>query len=231
MTEVTRIKLSLSNAYILRGRKTILLDSGSPREGVKILRALARMGIEPKDFSLILHTHAHFDHAGSTLELKRWINVPTAVHAADAAMLARGRTNLLTATRPEGGLIKLLLGNKTFSGFKADFVIQDDMSLKDFGVDGKIIFTPGHTAGSLSVLLNDGQAMIGDLLMGGSLGGNLFAARPNYHYFAESMDDVRASIKKLMGFKPKRLYVGHGGPLTPEAVIERFSRDIQFQRR
>jgi hydroxyacylglutathione hydrolase len=228
MTQLIPIKLSYSNAYLIKGRKTILVDTGAPREGVKILRALARFGIEPKDFSLILHTHAHFDHAGSTLQLKRWVDVPTAVHEADAAMLASGRLEKpLTAITLEGQLLKPFMG-VTFAPLKADIVIKDEIALKEFGVDGKVIFTPGHTAGSLSILLNDGQAIVGDLLGGGSFGGNLFPSRPRYHYYADDLEQTRASIKKIMSLKPKRLYVGHGGPLEAEVVKTYFSRDIQF---
>jgi glyoxylase-like metal-dependent hydrolase (beta-lactamase superfamily II) len=219
--------MGLSNAYLIKGRKTILVDTGSPREGIKILRALAKLGIEPKDFSLILHTHAHFDHAGSTRELKRWIDVPTAVHEADAAMLARGQMNKLTPTGFEARLLMPFV-NQPFLPTKADILIKEEISLKSFGVDGKIIFTPGHTAGSLSVLLNTGEAIVGDLMMGGMLGGALFGNKPHYHYYADDIEAVRASIKKLMDFKPKKFYVGHGGPLDTADVRKFFSHDIQF---
>jgi glyoxylase-like metal-dependent hydrolase (beta-lactamase superfamily II) len=41
------------------------------------------------------------------------------------------------------------------------------MDMKAFGVDGKVVCTPGHTAGSISVVLSTGEAIVGDLLMGG----------------------------------------------------------------
>jgi glyoxylase-like metal-dependent hydrolase (beta-lactamase superfamily II) len=230
MTEVIQLKLTASNAYLVKGRKTILVDTGSPREGVKLLRGLAKLGIAPKEFALILHTHAHFDHAGSTLELKRWlVDVPIAVHEADAAMLASGRLEKpLTAITSEGKLMKPFLGGITFDPVKADIVIRKEISLKEFGVDGKIVFTPGHTAGSISIWLNDGQAILGDLMGGGSLGGNLFPGKPRYHYFADDLEQMRASIQKIMARKPKKLYVGHGGPLDAETVKAYFSKDIQF---
>jgi hydroxyacylglutathione hydrolase len=227
MTQVIQIRMGFSNAYLIRGRKTILVDTGSPREGIKILRALAKLGIEPKDFSLILHTHAHFDHAGSTRELKRWIDVPIAIHEADAAMLARGRMDKLTPTNLEARLLMPFV-NQPFTPAKADILIKEEISLKSFGVNGKVLFTPGHTAGSISVLLDNNEVIVGDLMMGGNLGGLLFPSRPRYHYYADDLEQVRSSIKKLMGYKPKKFYVGHGGPLEADAVKAYFSRDIQF---
>lgn len=205
-----------------------MVDTGSPREGTKILRALARLGIEPKDFSLILHTHAHVDHAGSTLQLKRWIDVPTAIHVADAEMLARGEMGRLTATSLEGRMIIPFI-NKPFPAVNADLLIDEEISLKEFGVNGKVIFTLGHTAGSISVLLENGEAIVGDVMMGGNLGGALFPSKPHYHYYADDIVQVRKSINKLVDMKVKKFYVGHGGPLDIEAVQTFFSKDIQFK--
>jgi hydroxyacylglutathione hydrolase len=227
MTQLIQIRMSFSNAYLIKGRKTILVDTGSPREGLKILRALAKLGIEPNDFSLILHTHAHFDHAGSTREIKRWINVPTAIHDADAAMLARGQMDKLTPTGLEARLLMPFV-NQPFLPTKADILIKEEISLKSFGVNGKILFTPGHTAGSISVLLDNNEVIVGDLMMGGVLGGALFSKNPHYHYYADDIEAVRTSIKKLMGYKPKKFYVGHGGPLDAADVREFFSQNIQF---
>jgi hydroxyacylglutathione hydrolase len=223
--EIIRLKLSLSNAYLIKDRKIILVDTGSPREGVKILQGLARQRIEPKDFSLILHTHAHFDHAGSTLQLKHWIEVPTAVHTADAEMLAHGRMNPLTPTGLEGRMI-IPFVNRPFPAVKADILIGEEISLKEFGVNGRVVFTAGHTAGSISVLLANGEAIVGDLMMGGNIGSALFPSKPNYHYYADDIAQVRKSIKKLVDLRVKKFHVGHGGPLDAEAVIHRFSTDF-----
>lgn len=227
MTEIIRIKLGFSNAYLVKGRKTILIDTGSPREETKILRALAQTGIEPKDFSLILHTHAHFDHAGSTRQLKRWIDVPVAIHEADAGLLARGQMNKLTPTSLEARMLMPFV-NRRFTPIRADLLIKEEISLKSFGVNGKVLFTPGHTAGSISVLLDNNEVIVGDLMMGGIMGGLLFGRRPHYHYYADDIEAVRASIKKLMDHKPKKFYVGHGGPLDAADAREFFSREIQF---
>lgn len=222
------LKLSFSNAYLVQGEKTILVDSGMPGEAEKILTAAHRLGINPGDISLLLHTHAHVDHAGSSAELKRLLGIPTAVHPADANQLRRGRMNPLTPLRLEARLIKPVV-NKPFPALEPDLMIDESTDLSAFGVEGRILHTPGHTAGSISLYLSNGEAIVGDILMGGYLGGNLLGARPNYHYFAEDLDAVRTSIRKVIASQPTRLYVGHGGPLEPRAVVSRFSREIEFQ--
>jgi hypothetical protein len=61
--------------------------------------------------------------------------------------------------------------------------------------------------------------------MGGYFGGKVLRRIPGYHYFAEDPAQVRASIRRLLACKPSRIFTGHGGPLSPEAVAQRFAVD------
>lgn len=226
--KIHRLKLSFSNVYLVQGEKTILVDSGMPGEGKQILNAARKIGVKPGDISLILHTHAHVDHAGSSAELKRILGIPTAVHVADADQLRRGRMNPLTPMRLEARLIKPVV-DRPFPALEPDLLIDEATDLSRFGIQGAIFHTPGHTAGSISLFFPNREAIIGDLLMGGYMGGNLLSSQPKYHYFAEDLRAVRASIRKVIALQPARLFVGHGGPLDPHTVVNKFSREIEFQ--
>lgn len=223
--EIIKIKLSVSNAYLVKDRKSILVDTGSSHEADKILAAVKRAGVNEKDITLILHTHGHVDHAGSTAELKHRLGVPVAVHAEDAFMLKTGTNGTVTPINFGASIYKQLLV-KPFEPSKPDLEIDQEMTLKEFGVNARVVFTPGHTKGSLSILLGNKEAIIGDVMMGGFVGGNLFPTRPMIHYFFENFREVKSSIKKVIEYKPSKLYVGHGGPLSLDAVINRFSNLI-----
>jgi glyoxylase-like metal-dependent hydrolase (beta-lactamase superfamily II) len=55
-----------------------------------------------------------------------------------------------------------LFKNLKFSTAKVDYVLGDkEFPLDEFGTDGKILYTPGHTPGSVSVLLQTGEAFVG----------------------------------------------------------------------
>ncbi len=217
MTHVTKIRLSLSNAYLVQGERAILVDSGSPGESRSIQRALAQAGVDARSLSLLLHTHGHSDHAGSTAELRRLSGAPVAIHAADATMLRRGRNGPLPPTRLEARLIRPVV-DKPFPAVDPDIVFDQELDLIPYGVDGRVVMTPGHTAGSVSVLLAGGEAIVGDVLMGGFMGGRFRAGKPNLHYFAEDPGQVRRSLENLLAQPVHTLYVGHGGPLVADAV-------------
>jgi glyoxylase-like metal-dependent hydrolase (beta-lactamase superfamily II) len=219
---VVPIKLAFSNAYLVIDQRTIVVDTGSPNEADKIVAAMKRAGVNSKDVALILHTHSHPDHAGSTRQLRSLIDAPTAIQAADAQMLTSGVPDPVKPISLEAQLVKAMLV-KPFPGIQPDVIIERNRSLADYGVNGRVLLTPGHTPGSISVLLNNGEAIIGDVLMGGWIGGNVFGTRPNYHYFIDDRSALHASLKNILAQSPTRLYVGHGGPLDPAVVQRRFA--------
>lgn len=74
--------------------------------------------------------------------------------------------------------------------------------------------TPGHTAGSISVVLEDKQAIVGDLLMGGYFGGAIWPTHAREHYFADAPEHLPESQQRLRETGATTVYVGHGGPLS-----------------
>jgi glyoxylase-like metal-dependent hydrolase (beta-lactamase superfamily II) len=220
---VHRIRLRLSNAYILTGERVVLVDTGGPGEELKISQALGRLGYHPEQVSLILHTHGHSDHAGSTQALqKRW-SVPAAVHQADLEMVRQGRNRTLNPTRWTARLIRGMV-DAPFPAFEPEVVFEEEFDLAPYGVVGKVVMAPGHTAGSILVDLEEGNVIAGDLLMGGSLGGQFFPRVPRLHYFAEDCQALASSLAKLARLQAQSVYVGHGGPLDGAAVRRFISR-------
>ena len=75
-----------------------------------------------------------------------------------------------------------------------------------------MVYTPGHTLGSTSVLLNSGEAFVGDLAMSAKV----MRLNPGMPIFAEDMDLVKASWKKLLDLGAKTIYPAHGKPFSAE---------------
>ncbi len=211
------IALPISYAFLLKGDRAILIDTGRPQDFAALERALHRHGVALGDLSLILHTHPHWDHAGSTAQFRRITSAPAAVHVADAPMARRGDNGTL---RPNSRFARVLrpLVDGRCPGFEPDLLIEREIDLAEFGVAAHVVFTPGHTAGSISVLTADGDIMVGDLLMGGYFGGWLRPGRPGLHYYADDVEMVCASVRKVLALGPRRIYPAHGGPFAPGSV-------------
>jgi len=72
-----------------------------------------------------------------------------------------------------------------------------------------VVHTPGHTPGSVSVLLDSGEAIVGDLVMGQMMG---MLHKPGPPIVAWDLERNRESVCKLQALSPRVVYVGHGGP-------------------
>jgi hydroxyacylglutathione hydrolase len=217
MAALIPIPLPICNVFLLRGERPILIDTGRSQDAARVEAGLRRHGVELADLTLILHTHAHWDHCGSTDELRRRTDAGIAVHRADAPLLQEGHNGRLVGATFSGLLFRRLL-DRRYPGTTPTVIFDREFDLAPYGVAAKAVPTPGHTAGSISVITADGDAIVGDLLMGGCLGGRVWSRRPGDHYFATDRGAVRESIHALLALSPRCIYPAHGGPLTPDAV-------------
>ena len=217
------------NSFILVGERPILVDTGMPNSEEKILAALAHEGFAPRDVSLILITHRHVDHIGSAAALKRATGAPVAVHALDADGLRRGDGGPRPPTGLGGRLFDLTgLPGASAEPCEPDIIIDRDFALGPYGVPGGVVMhTPGHTYGSVSVLLPNHDVLAGDLAIGGILflGGIMRLGHARKPPFEDDPLVVRQSLLHLLSLDASRFYVGHGGPLTAASVREYLAQE------
>jgi hydroxyacylglutathione hydrolase len=89
------------------------------------------------------------------------------------------------------------VGNEDREGARADVVLEgEQLSLGAYGIEAELLHTPGHTPGSLSVLLPGGEALVGDL------------------------DQAVASWNLLLARGVKTVYPGHGRPFPAARLAE-----------
>lgn len=210
---VHKIRLGICNTYLIRGEEgAVLVDAGQAGWSGSFLRQLKGHALRPTDIQLIVVTHVHFDHVGNLKVFAERCGCPVAIHTAEAPLLADGSvvfppgTNLFgTVAASLGRGISPLL---KYAAVKPDILVSDELSLESFGVPGKILATPGHTQGSVSVLLPDGTACVGDLAA------NHFPGRvgPIFPPFADNRDTLLGSWRTLLKDGARTICPGHGPP-------------------
>ena len=217
--------LGMINCFLIQGKKKhILVDTGVPNSEAKILHQLEAHGINKKDIGLIIVTHGHIDHFGSAAELKQELGVPVLVHELDANALRSGKSMAATMkpNKLYWNILKRKLMKDQATPCEPDIVLTGDCQydLLEWGVRGKLIHTPGHTPGSLSVILDDGNALIIDLVASGIfLGGILFYSRIKHPPFHDDLKVVKQSIEKVLLENVDTFYLGHGGPVSRKNVM------------
>ncbi len=218
--EVLTIPLGTTKAYALRGDRVVLVDAGNPGNEGRILKRLEAAGIAPDQVSLILLTHGHVDHFGAAAALKEATGAVVAVHPADAEALRQGSNPPVHPFGATGRWLKRLMGwHIQGSGppVEPDVLLEGETDLREFGVEARVIPTPGHTPGSISVSLPGGPVLVGDLIFGGMFR----PRRPGWPWFADDPDQVRASIQRVLDLAPSTILAAHGGPFAPPTVRRR----------
>ena len=216
------INVGISNCYLIRDRGTILIDAGVPGRINKFEKSFKRFNVDPDDIKAIIITHCHWDHVGSLKELKSLTGAKTIVHKNDADLLEKGELIVPPGVTRWGKILGVLLrgvGRKaTTEPNKVDIILGDeDYPLEEFGIPGKIIFTPGHSRGSISVFLDSGEAFVGDAAMSGFP----LTIGPNLPVFAEDLPVLKETWTKLIDNGAKTIYPGHGKPFSIEKLIKK----------
>lgn len=199
----------------------VMIDTGYENSYGKVLKRLNRMLIRPEEVRYLFLTHAHDDHAGF---LEEWMtkHPQTQVIAHEKAIngLRKGQNGFDGGCSTLGAFLfcqlMALLGNgdhrypRLSEEHLASIITLNEENIPQFEsiLRGKIIFTPGHTTDSISLLV-DGNLFCGDAAMNGI---------PSSHRITIWVEDKAAFEKSwddMLAYGAKKIYPAHGSSFCP----------------
>lgn len=215
-------RIGYSNStLILNGDNSVLVDTGV-RGNLKSFKVWFRQHkLKPASIKLIILTHTHYDHTGNLIPLKRYTGAKVLVHKNEYKNLKDGYTPV---PKGQGRYPRFIseVGRKFFPRFASpepfitDLVNENEFDLKDYGINGKVIATPGHSAGSQSVLM-------GDTL----ISGDTFVNMRNGQIFPPFADEPQVLLdtwQKIFDLDVKIVYPGHGRKFKTEKAFHDFEK-------
>ncbi len=178
-------------AYLVTAERPVLVDAGTGRGDDALDEAVASCGVPIEAVTAVVATHGHYDHIGDGARLTG-LGIPVLVHPADAVAVAAGDP-VRTCAGP--------LYASVFRPFDAR-PLADGGRLELGGAELEIVHTPGHTPGSVCVVVRVAGLRV--LLAGDTLWGGFSAA------VGSDEDAWRGSLARLADLRLDALSFGHG---------------------
>ena len=218
---IVSIRLSMSHTYLIPCQGGYLqVDAGYKHDYPLYRKNLTRAGIALENVRYLLLTHHHDDHAGFLNELTRDTDLTIIAHEQAAGLLRSGRNDKTRGGGYVSGFIKFAAGLKmrfdprwtlTFPPFtlrRKDILLTGDDTnvLRQLGIAGTILYTPGHCIDHLSIILDTGEAFCGDA----AASFLLWAGTRYCTVFMTDMEETYRSWDKMLNSGAQTIYPAHG---------------------
>ena len=178
-----------SNAFLLVGKKTVLIDASGSNNSETLLEELNKNGFEAENIDSIIFTHGHADHFTGA---KAFPNARLLMHKFDAEYVNH-KDEMFTASA--------IFGSDYYPKIDSFLESGKTLDLKPFKLE--VIHTPGHTKGSVCLLDKSKKLLFsGDTLFKGGVG--------RFDLLSGNREDLESSINMLKGFEFETLLPGHG---------------------
>ena len=203
-------------SYILFGEKICLIDAGVSTTSPLLQDYLKKVGRSPEEISFVLLTHAHPDHIGGCLAIKKNSPASFGAHAADKPWIEDVQRQY--RERPILNFFELVAGP-----VPVEWELKDgEMVSWDQGRTLKVLETPGHSLGSISFFFEEEGALFsGDAI---PAAGTL----PIYVNPQVSIKSIR-KLQKLSGLK--HLLSSWHEPLSGDSITTIMEEGIRYIER
>lgn len=189
----------------------LVIDTGMSGNAERIVKQIKALNKAAKDIKMIILTHSDIDHSGSAAELKKITGAKVAIHSGDAPSLS-GDKELKKVKGFIGVIFKIMARFMRFQTIKPDIILKDGDKIDNLTV----IYTPGHTEGSICLYKAGDTLFAGDAVRTDKRG-NL---KLSPSVMTLNVQDALESVKKVAELEFDVLLPGHGVPVIGKASTQ-----------
>lgn len=216
-TEIISVNLGVTSCYLILGKEIVMVDAGMPNKLQRFKKVLSKHRIDPTRIKLIVLTHSHFDHSGSARDIRDLTGAKIAIHESERECVEHNKVLIPKGVNFKGKITQPLIFSFKipFPKFTPDILLNNEpYPLSEYGINGQIIHTPGHTIGSLSVILDSGEAFVGCMAHNGFP----FRWKPGLPIYAQDINAIKENWKTLIDKGISFIYPGHGKAFPIEVI-------------
>ncbi|MFH2011482.1 MAG: MBL fold metallo-hydrolase [Pseudomonadota bacterium] len=201
----------------------LLVDTGLKNKWKYLSKELDNLGVSHNSLKALILTHSHVDHAANAASIKEKYKTAIIVHKSEADYLKRGKNPVIHGTIFITKFLsyiippKLVLRYLRHKPADYDILVDKRYDLKKLGFNGYIIHTPGHTQGSVCVIIDDEIAIVGDNMFG-------VFRRAVFPPFADDPKLMVKSWKKLLDTGCSIYLPAHGTGRSRELVQQKYNK-------
>jgi hydroxyacylglutathione hydrolase len=191
-----------SNVYVITGQVPTVIDTGTGFYSDMILKTIQKK-VKLETIQQILLTHEHFDHVGGVQDF---------LQATQGAAQVFAHRDVVTKLQEGKSSFAELLGG-VMPHIKVDVPLTDDMEIMIGDESFHVLFTPGHSIGSLCCYSKKKKMLFsGDTVFAnGGFG--------RYDFPGGDFQLLLHSLERLAALDISQLYPGHG------PIVERSGKD------
>lgn len=218
---VIQVLSGRSNVFLIATNDNlVLVDTGKASSFTTLFKNIVSLGIKFEDIAVLILTHTHFDHCQSAQKIKEQTDCKIITSCKSADYIKNGYAPLPKGTSFPTKLISKLgrrIGKRKFGfePFEADILVHNTYHLNIPNCEINIIETPGHSMDSISIIVDNEIALVGDAMFG------VF----KNSIFPPYSDDIGLMIKswaKLLHTTCTVFLPGHGSAISKKRLQKQY---------
>ncbi len=215
-----------SNSYIiLSEHHSILVDTGKKTVYSRLKRNIDALKPANQDITFLILSHTHFDHCQSAKKIAEQYHCRIIVSERAVESIENGYTALPDGTMFIPKLISKfgqIIGEKRYGyqPFQPDILVNGDLDLHQFDLNIKLIVTDGHSSDSISIIVDNEIAIVGDTMFG-------VFKDSTFPPYADHIKEMIESWGTLLKTDCNLFLPGHGTEIKRELLQKEYDKNAR----
>ena len=202
-----------------------MVDTGKESAYNKLRKNIDLLELTNHKIALLILTHTHFDHCQNAYKIKRNENCKIAMGKNEKESVEKGYTVL-----PKGTSLVLRLisdfgnwiGQRRFGYHKfiPDILVNEEFNLVDYDLKIKLINTKGHSSASISIIVDNEIAIVGDTMFG-------VYKNSIFPPYSDNIQEMIKSWGRLLATDCGTFLPGHGKEVKRELLQKEYNKYAQ----